>query len=96
MQTGQPLETVQQLLNDLVRSGGLRRLHLWQCPRGLGATAKAEYLSSFPVQTECERCGEIHSTDPADIDEVLVATQSLQQELADGGVLARSPTAETS
>lgn len=95
-QTGQPLEAVQQLLKELVSSGALRRLYLWQCPRGLGTTAEAERLTSLPTQTECERCGEIHSTDADDIDEVLIASDSLQRELDDGGVPVGSPSTRTS
>lgn len=94
--TGQPLETVEQLLEELSSNRTLRKLYIRQCPRGLGATAEAERLNGLAPHTECERCGQIHDADAGDIDEVLVASESLQRELADGQAPTGPPRSRTS
>ena len=94
-QTGQPLQTVQQLRSELGTNGGLETRYLWRCPRGLGTSAEAKRPTGFPMEIECERCNDMHTTDPKDIDEVLVATESLQRELGESGPLSRLPRTET-
>ena len=86
--TGQPLETVEQLLEELSNNRTLRKLYIRQCPRGLGATAEAERLNGLAPHTECERCGQIHDADAGDI--------SLQRELADGQAPTGPPRSRTS
>lgn len=74
-------QVVRELLVELVHLDGLRTLLLWQCPNGYGTSEEATNVSQFPASLECERCGQVHAFNSADIEVRFQSTDRLLREL---------------
>jgi len=72
-----------QLLAELVRERALDLLLFWQCPNGKGPILEHSDISAFPDQIDCDRCGQVHWFDAADIEVGFVATPRLRDEIAE-------------
>ena len=76
---------IKELLIELVRLKGLRTLFLWNCPNGRGTAEEAERVADFPQWIECERCGEVHVFNSAQIEVRFQSTRRLLRDLMLGG-----------
>ena len=66
------------LLVELVNIGAFDTVFFWHCPNGAGVCKEAKRLSDFPDRLECDRCGQEHWFNDAEIEVSFVASDSLR------------------
>ena len=72
---------VKNALVGLVDLKGLRTRLFWQCANGFGTVKEADHIRDLPHSVDCDRCGETHLSNNANVEVFFVATEELVTEL---------------
>ena len=74
---------IETLLIDLLRFHVIESRVAWVCPIRHGTSVEARYLKDLPMLIECDKCGQEHEYDPAQVEMFFVPTDTLLRSISD-------------